>query len=415
VIVATRDIKTKLAFDGEQEYKDACKEINTNLNTLGTEMQKVTAEYANNDKSVDGLTKKQDVLKRTFDEQAKKVEENEKALAALKEEGTASADTIARFEQALNKSQAELYKTGNELEKTENALSDAGNEAGGFSDEMENAGKETEESGKKFEKVGEVLKVVGAAMAAGMAAIGAAAVTVGKEMYEMATDASAAGDKIDKSSQRLGMSREAYQEWSYILDQNGASIDSLGAGMKTLTQALNGVDESGVDFLGNTQKLSAELNDQEQILANMVRKGISPTSDEYKTLEKSISDTQKELEKNEKEYQKQMKAFEDIGLSIEDVKNKNPEEAFALVITALQDMPEGAEKTTAAMKLLGKQGMALAPLLNETAEETERLRNYAHTLGAVMSDDAVNASVNYSNSLTDLNTAMQGVKKYHRL
>ena len=41
----TDSIKTKLAFDGEAEYKAACKELNSNLKLLGSEMKLVTAEY----------------------------------------------------------------------------------------------------------------------------------------------------------------------------------------------------------------------------------------------------------------------------------------------------------------------------------------------------------------------------------
>jgi hypothetical protein len=47
-----------------------------------------------------------------------------------------------------------------------------------------------------------------------MAAIGTAAVAAGKKLYDMANDAAAAGDEIDKASQRIGLSRKGYQEWA---------------------------------------------------------------------------------------------------------------------------------------------------------------------------------------------------------
>ena len=76
----TDTIKTRLAFDGEAEYKAACKELNSNLKLLGSEMKLVTAEYKSNADSTEALKAKQDVLQRTYDEQAKKVAETEKAL-----------------------------------------------------------------------------------------------------------------------------------------------------------------------------------------------------------------------------------------------------------------------------------------------------------------------------------------------
>lgn len=92
--MAERKIETKLQFDGEKEYKAACKDINNSLKVLGSELKVVSAQYGVNDKSIDGLTKKQDVLKRQYDEQIKKVNENEKALAALKAEETQNVDAI---------------------------------------------------------------------------------------------------------------------------------------------------------------------------------------------------------------------------------------------------------------------------------------------------------------------------------
>ena len=53
----------------------------------------------------------------------------------------------------------------------------------------------------------------------------------------LANETANAGDRIDKQSQALGISRKAFQEWDYILGQSGASIDSLGFSMKTLSSA----------------------------------------------------------------------------------------------------------------------------------------------------------------------------------
>ena len=44
----TQNVKTRLSFDGEAEYKAACKEINSTLKVLNSEMQLVTAEYKDN-------------------------------------------------------------------------------------------------------------------------------------------------------------------------------------------------------------------------------------------------------------------------------------------------------------------------------------------------------------------------------
>ena len=60
----TQNVKTRLSFDGEAEYKAACKEINSTLKVLNSEMKLVTAEYKDNASSVDALKAKQAVLQK---------------------------------------------------------------------------------------------------------------------------------------------------------------------------------------------------------------------------------------------------------------------------------------------------------------------------------------------------------------
>ena len=39
-------------------------------------------------------------------------------------------------------------------------------------------------------------------------------------------------------SEKIGISTKAYQEWGYILGQNGADVDILQMGIKTLSSAI---------------------------------------------------------------------------------------------------------------------------------------------------------------------------------
>ena len=61
-------IKTTIAVEGEKEYKEACKGINSSLREIGSEMKLVSAEFEGNAKSVEALTAKQDVLKKRLAE-----------------------------------------------------------------------------------------------------------------------------------------------------------------------------------------------------------------------------------------------------------------------------------------------------------------------------------------------------------
>ena len=53
------------------------------------------------------------------------------------------------------------------------------------------------------------------------AAIGGAAIVAGGALLSVANKASTALDRVDKLSQKIGISRKGFQEWDYVLSQSG--------------------------------------------------------------------------------------------------------------------------------------------------------------------------------------------------
>ena len=80
-------IKSQIILEGEKEYRAACKGINTSLREIGSEMKLATAEFGDNAESIEALTRKQDILQKQLDEQAKKAKAAEAALKKMREGG----------------------------------------------------------------------------------------------------------------------------------------------------------------------------------------------------------------------------------------------------------------------------------------------------------------------------------------
>ena len=71
-----------------------------------------------------------------------------------------------------------------------------------------------EKSGKSFgESLAKGLKTTAAVIGAAMTAATAAAIATGKAFIGAANDVASYGDAIDKNSQKMGISAQAYQEW----------------------------------------------------------------------------------------------------------------------------------------------------------------------------------------------------------
>lgn len=209
--------------------------------------------------------------------------------------------------------------------------------------EADAAGKGLSESlSKHMEKAKKVIK--------GLFSVGAV-VAATKAIWNLAKETSAAGDRIDKQSQALGMSRKAFQEWDYILRQSGASIDDLGLTMKTMSAAIM---ENSADTAAGLSKL---------------------------------------------------------GLSAAQLQNMSAEEQFETLVRAFQEMPEGVEKSQLAIQLFGRNAQSLMPLLNSASGSVDELRNRAHDLGLIMSDEDVDSAVAFGDALDDLNAVWTALKQ----
>lgn len=350
----------KIGLEGEKEFKKALSDINSSFKILGSEMKLVESQFGKNDTSVQALAARNTVLNKEIEAQKQKIETLRSALEnAASSFGENDKRTQAwqiqlnNAEAALNNMEREVSDNEKAIDAMSNEMGDAENAADKLGDEVEDAGKQSEDAGGKFEKFGSVMKSVGKALAVTMAAIGTAAVAAGKKLWDMANDVAEAGDAIDKTSQKIGISAESYQEWDYVFQRCGADVNNLQTGMKKLsgviTDAAGGSDSAA-------QKLSA------------------------------------------------------VGLSIEDLNGKSQDEQLSIVIAALQDMESGAARTAAANDLLGKSATDMAAVLNMTAEETDALKQEAQDYGMVMSNEAVAASAAFEDSLTRMQGTIGGLK-----
>ncbi|WP_407397813.1 hypothetical protein [Treponema sp.] len=223
-----------------------------------------------------------------------------------------------------------------------------GLDASGFEQALEG-------SRDKFSSFGDKIKSglsnVGNITMGAVSAVGNAISGMTQSMVSSTSELANYGDSIDKASQKLGISAQAYQEWEAVMQHSGTSMEGMTATFKTLANASQGA--------------TAE----------------------------------------------QAKAFEKLGISLEDAKNMATEDLFKNVITSLQGMEEGAERTAIANDLLGRGAMEMGALLNTSAEDTQAMIDTVNQLGGVMSDEAVKASAAFNDSLQDMNTALDGVKR----
>lgn len=195
-----------IKLTGESEYTRALKTITSNLTVMASEMKLVSAQYNSNDKSIEALTSRNNVLNKQIEEGKKKVDvyrsaledfktqqdkngasimelmvklENEKKkLEELKSSTSATSDeikaqekvvaslseelangeaqyeknkiSINKYQTQLNNAEADVVKLTNELnsnnemlDKTEKGMDEASDSVDDFKDSEKDAGRET--------------------------------------------------------------------------------------------------------------------------------------------------------------------------------------------------------------------------------------------------------------------------------
>ncbi len=186
------------------------------------------------------------------------------------------------------------------------------------------------------------------------AAVATGTVAAGGAMFGFATKAAGATDRVDKMSQKIGISRKSFQELDFVCSQSGTSVDGLQMGMKTLTGAM--------DKAANGTKSSQQM-------------------------------------------------FDKLGVSVTNSKGelRSQEDVFWDTIKALQSMDNQTEKARLATQLFGRSGSELMPMLNGASGSIEEMRKQAHDLGLVMSDDAVDAGVQFTDAIDQLQRSFGAV------
>jgi hypothetical protein len=142
------------------------------------------------------------------------------------------------------------------------------------------------------------------------------------------------GGKIADTSERLGISARAVQEFQYAAEQTGTSIDAIGAAVSKLGKGL------------------------------VEGKGVVPSLDR-------------------------------LNLSLAELRQMEPDKAFTAVADAIGKVEDPMRQSQIAMELFGRSGTELLPAMKTGIGE---LATEAEKLGLVLSDDAVKSLADFGDA-----------------
>lgn len=185
---------------------------------------------------------------------------------------------------------------------------------------------------------------------AGMVAVGGA-IIVG--MAKMVNSYAKAGDEVAKMADRTGIGTEALSEMRHVAQLSGTDLNAFEKAIRTMQGA--------------------------------------------------IVDGQAGLETY-------TRAFERIGIDVQDLKGMKPEEQFWLIADGISAMTDDTERAATAADIFGARvGTQLLPMLESGSIAIADMKQEAHDLNLVFSEDAAQAAEDFVDAKTRLTGALTGI------
>jgi hypothetical protein len=178
-------------------------------------------------------------------------------------------------------------------------------------------------------------------------AVAGTLVAVGTAMGALVAKTAAAGDQFHKMSIRTGVSVKTLSELSHVAAISGTNIETVSKGMTKL-----------------------------QKTANDANNGLSTAT----------------------------RGFDQIGVSVNDANGqlKDTESLFFEVIEGLRTVESRTKQAAIAQEIFGKSGAQMIPIINESAESIENLREEAHELGITFDQEAADNAAKFTDEMERL-------------
>lgn len=188
----TRVITTRLAVEGETEFKRSLSEANSNLKVMRSEMSLVDAEFKGQANSMDALTAKNKILRREQEQQAEKVKALERAVKDAADAYGENDKRTDNYRQQLNRAKKELIDMNDALDDNEKYLDEARKSADKCASSIDEFGREVKDAGDNLGSGGGLLSqlgdlkglLAGGAIVAGAKAVGDAIIGIVEDTEE---------------------------------------------------------------------------------------------------------------------------------------------------------------------------------------------------------------------------------------
>ena len=260
-----------IKLTGENEYKNALKQINQSLREVSSSMQLTKAQFDASDKSVSSLAKAQNQLSTAYNKQKSDVESLRSAYTSFSEKVKTQAQSHQKLVAEYEKEKAELERLEKTLGTTSKEYQDQKSKVEDLSQKVAQSEKNTRDNEMALSKMATALNKAETELA-----------KTEKEMQEL-------GDETKKTKDEVKGAGEGFTVFKGIVADLGArAIQGAINGLKKLGTAVISVGKQAItsyadyeQLVGGVETLFKDSSKTVQEYSNMAYKTAGLSANEY--------------------------------------------------------------------------------------------------------------------------------------
>ena len=250
-------------IDGEDDLRQSIEKINTTVKTLGTEMLAVTSAYDANDKSIESLTSRNEVLNKQIDAQKEKLSKLQEGLAASTEKFGESGEKTQQWQQAVNTATAELNKLERQLASNTQVIENQKQASDSMIDGEDNLRQSIEKINTTVKTLGTEMLAVTSAYDANDRSVEALTeqnIVLNKQIDVQKEKLARLQEGLDKSAVKFGENDEKTQEWQQEVNRATAELNQMERQLAENTRELAGNTGGVQENTGELKKQGSALD-----------------------------------------------------------------------------------------------------------------------------------------------------------
>lgn len=424
--MATNIIGPKIGIEGEAEFRKAIEDINASLKTLDSELQVNASMYDEADKSAENLSKQNEILTRSIEEQKNRLEQLQKGLEKSKDEYGELDSKTQKWQQAVNKATAELNKTEKQLDKNSQVMAEASNVTETYQEQIKkldekmavlqsdlklarseydsssesagNLAKQAEDLTEIIAQQSKKVEILTDELKKSIRETGEDSIETRKlqrevneakaELNGMTKQLEKTNDQLKESIRTTEKSSVSFKDLKTTLENANPSIVAIGAAAVAAAKKIIDISTAAAAAADEINTLSKETGMSTDDIQKF-RYASELVDVSFDKLANSLAKTVQSMKKAEEGSGDAADAFSELGVNIRDASGhmRSAEDVFFDVIDALGKVGNETERDALSMELFGRKAQELNPLILGGAEALRQIGAEAEKFGLILSQE----------------------------